>query len=108
MLLQQLIFNKKEIYVGGIIGGLIVFYLLGKAVEWAILKHFVKGYGTMAWISSIAVFCAVFVLWWTQRNEVHAFHPAMFVDYIVAAILLPFARIIWRKRSEAKASRSAD
>jgi hypothetical protein len=89
--------------MGAIAGGMVVFFLLGKMIEWAILKRVPVSYGIMVWASSLVGLALVFGLWFMRRDAPYAFNPAMFIDYSIAAILLPVLRTFWRKRKEAKA-----
>ncbi|WP_176705069.1 hypothetical protein [Novosphingobium sp. KA1] len=92
--------------MGAVAGGLIVIYVIGKITEWAAWKRIFESYRLMVWVSSIAAFAIIFALWFSQRNKVYAFNPAMFIDYAIAGIVLPIIRTIWRNRREAKANRS--
>jgi hypothetical protein len=92
--------------MGAIVGGMIGFYLLSKAIEWIILKRIVSKYALMVWISPVTIFGAMFVSYTSNPDGFYAFHPAMFIDYFIAAILLPIIRIFWRKRKEAKLSKA--
>lgn len=92
--------------MGAIIGGLIIFYIIGKVIEWAVLKRVFDNYRIMFWASSLSVFAIIFTLWFFKRDKAYAFHPAMFIDYAIAGTILPIIRIIWRNRKEAKESRS--
>ena len=90
--------------MGEVIGGMLVFYLLGKLLEWAILKRFIRSYAAMVSASALGVFALVCLGWFSQRHEPHIFHPAMLISYFIAAALLPFIRIIWRNRKLKKAA----
>lgn len=92
--------------MGAIAGGMIGFYLISKAIEWLILKRIVSKYALMVWISPAAIFSAMLVSYTSNPDGFYAFHPAMFIDYFIAAILLPVIRIFWRKRKEAKLSKA--
>ena len=88
--------------MGGIIGGMLVFYILCKPLEWVLLKRLFKGFNAIVVISSIVVFCTIFILWYLKRNEPYAFHPSLLVDYFAAALILPVVRIFVNKRKEKK------
>lgn len=92
--------------MGAIAGGLIVFYLIGKVVEWLFWKRIFTKYSVMVWISSLSVFFIIFALWFIQKDKPFAFHPAMFVDYAIACAVLPFIRISWRKRKDKKQNKA--
>lgn len=92
--------------MGAVAGGLIVLYLISKIMEWAVWKRIFESYRLMVWVSSMAAFAVIFVLWFSQRDKVYAFNPAMFIDYAIAGITLPIIRTIWRNRRKAKANRS--
>lgn len=87
-------------HVGAVIGGMIAFYLIGKLLEWAIIKRVVKSYPAMVWLSSLIALAAIALLWYARREEAFAFHPAMFIDYTIAALLLPVVRTLWRRRKK--------
>jgi len=67
-------------------------------LEWAFIKRVIKSYHVMVWLSSSVTLAAIALLWFARRGEAYAFHPAMFIDYTIAAILLPFIRTVWRRR----------
>lgn len=90
--------------MGAVAGGLVIFYLIGKVIEWIVWKRIIKSYGLMVWVSSISISALVFVLWFLQQGKAYAFHPAMLINYFMAGIILPILRIFWQKRKEAKTS----
>lgn len=90
--------------MGEVIGGMLVFYLVGKLLEWAILKRLISSYATMVSVSALGIFALVSLGWFFQRNEPHIFHPAMLISYFIAAVLLPFIRILWQNRKLKKAA----
>jgi hypothetical protein len=90
--------------MGGILGGLLAFYILCKPLEWALLKRFFTSFNVIVVFSSAIVFFAILILWYLKRNEPYAFHPSLFVDYFLAAIILPSVRIFFNKRKTKKQS----
>ena len=90
----------EGVRVGAVIGGMVAFYLSGKLLEWAVIKRVVKSYPAMVWLSSIVTLAAIALLWYSRRDEAYAFHPAMFIDYTIAAFLLPIIRTVWRRRKK--------
>ena len=92
--------------MGGILGGLLAFYILCKPLEWLLLKRFFKNFNTVVILSSAIVFFAILILWYLKRNEPYAFHPSWFVDYFLAAVILPLARIFLNKRKTKKQAQS--
>lgn len=99
--------NRRGARVGAVIGGMVAFYLIGKLLEWAVIKRVVNSYSTMVWLSSIVTLTAIALLWYSSREEAYAFHPAMFIDYTIAAILLPITRTVWRRRKKPNNEESA-
>lgn len=92
--------------MGGILGGLLAFYILCKPLEWVLLKRFLKSFNALVMLSSTIVFFAILILWYLKRNEPYAFHPSLFVDYFLAAVILPSARIFLNKRKAKKQVKS--
>lgn len=90
--------------MGEVIGGMLVFYLVGKILEWAILRRVIKNYAAMVSASSLGIFTLVCLAWLSQRHQEHIFHPAMLISYFIAALLLPFVRVLWRNRKTKKAA----
>lgn len=88
--------------MGAVAGGLVAFYLIGKITELVAWKRVFTRYSAMVWISSLSVFFIIFLIWFTQRDKPYAFHPAMFVDYAIACVILPLIRIFWHRRKDAK------
>lgn len=88
--------------MGGVLGGLLAFYILCKPLEWALLKRFFTSFNAVVMISSGIVFFAVLILWYLKRNEPYAFHPSLFVDYFLAVVILPLVRIFFNKRKAKK------
>lgn len=89
--------------MGEVIGVMLAFYLIGKVLEWAILKRVIARYETMVSASSFSVLTFFSAAWILQRNQEYARGPAMLISMIVAAILLPFIRVLWRNRKNKKA-----
>lgn len=89
--------------MGAILGGMLAFYILCKPIEWALLKRFLNSFNAIVIYSSGIVFLALLTAWYFKRNEPYAFHPSMFVDYFLAAIILPCVRIMLYKRKMKKA-----
>jgi hypothetical protein len=96
----------EGVRVGAVIGGMVAFYLIGKLLEWTFIKRVVRSYSAMVWLSSIVTLAAIALLWYARRDEAYAFHPAMFIDYTIAAILLPIIRIVWRRRKKPNSEES--
>ena len=88
--------------MGGIIGGMLVFYILCKPLEWLLLKRLFKSFNVIVVIISIVIFSTIFILWYLKRNEPYAFHPSFFVDYFAAAVILPVVRIFINTRKAKK------
>ena len=74
--------------------------MIGKIIEWALIQRVVKSYHAMVWLSSFIVLAVIALLWYVKRGEAYAFHPAMFIDYTIAALLLPIISIVWRRRKK--------
>lgn len=88
--------------MGAILGGMLVIYLLCKVLEWALLKRILSSHFVMVSLSSLLIFFVIFIAWYVKKDEAYAFHPAMLVDYFLAAVILPFIRSIWHKRKKKK------
>lgn len=92
--------------MGGVLGGLLAFYILCKLLEWALLKRFIKNFSSIVITSTVIVFFVILILWYSKRNETYAFHPSLFVDYFLAAVILPSIRILLNKRKAKKQDQS--
>ena len=88
--------------MGGIVGGILAFYILCKPLEWGLLKRFFNGYSAIVLCSSAIVFFSILILWYFNRSASYAFHPSLFFDYFLAAIILPLVRIFLHKRKAKK------
>jgi hypothetical protein len=99
--------NALTQLVGGIVGGMLVVFALGKLIEVAILKKLMNTFGTTAWSSSLAVFAAILLMWVVQMGEPHmmrAFPPVQFLAISIAALIIAPLRISAYKRRAAKAA----
>ena len=92
--------------MGAIVGGVIIFYLLGKVVEWAVWTRVFRNFNVTVWASSLSVLLLIFVLWFIQRDKPYALNPAMLIDYTIASFILPLIRMFWNKKKTHKKLKS--
>lgn len=90
---------------GGIVGGMLIIFTLGKLIEVLILKRFINSFSAMAWLSSIIVFTGLLLTWLTQMDnpdQMRALPPAKMLVIFAATLLLPTLRILFQNRRAAK------
>lgn len=85
--------------MGAILGGMLIFYLLGKILEWTFLSRVFSNRAIVIFVSSFLVFLLLCLLWYANRGQLYA-QPGMLIDYFVAAILLPLFRMGWSSLQE--------
>ena len=61
--------------LGGVAGLMIALYLLGKIIEWILLKHVLNSYGAMVWSSPSIVFSILLVLWLLSKDRTNTLNP---------------------------------
>ncbi|QGM46617.1 hypothetical protein [Methylocystis heyeri] len=84
-------------HAGGILGVMLVLYLLSRLIEWVLLKRFLMNPFAKVWVGSALAFCAVAALFIIPNGEGISPAPSLVVQTCLAAILLPVFRSGWRK-----------
>lgn len=85
--------------MGAILGGMLIFYLLGKILEWTFLNRVFSNRTIVICVSSFLILLLLSLLWYANRGQSYA-QPGMLVDYFVEAILLPLFRMGWSSLQE--------
>lgn len=85
-------------FIGGVMGGFLVIYLLCKVIEFALLKRILKNYNAMIFLSSVVIFSTICIAGYIDRNNLHAPGPNLIMICFIAALALPFIRKIVHNR----------
>lgn len=84
--------------IGEVIGASIGIFILGKIIEFILLKRFIRQFSRMAWASSALVFIGLAIL--VILNPQNPQNPAKvnLVVFFIASIALPPFRIVIKRR----------
>lgn len=98
--------------MGEILGSAIAAYLVCKLLEWLVIKRVIRNHSWMVVVSA-AVVGMLFILAFRYQVEVRGSYDSnderLFGSQVIAVVLLPIIRILWRnirikKRAEADKS----
>ena len=92
--------------MAGVLGTAAALYILCRTLEWLIVKRVVRNYTAMVFVSPLILTALILVLWLinVSRGVPDAERQfAFIINLVIAAIILPFIRLIGTKLRGARA-----